>query len=148
MRGTLVQLSISGGGMPKLRRPEARITFDGVPGDWTNYPKYQGDRERAICLYSAELYDWLREEAIDLQWGSIGENLTTRGFDLCALTPGARLRVGECLIEITKVRVPCRNLDQWDTRLKKRIDGRSGWMAKVIEEGIVREGDEVIVLAS
>ena len=49
-------------------------------------------------------------------------------------------------IEITGVRMPCGNLNQWDQRLRKLIDGRSGWVAKVIEEGVVRVGDAIEVL--
>ena len=144
MPGTLVQLSVSPGGMPKLPVPDARVSVEGVAGDWQSNRKYHGGPDRAVCLYSVELYDQLREdEGIDLQWGSVGENFTTHGLDLATLSPGARLRVGKCLIEITKVRIPCRNLDQWDNRLMKVSQGRSGWMAKVVEEGNVREGDEL-----
>lgn len=143
MRGTLVQLSVSSGGMPKLAVPEAMVTAEGVTGDWQSNRKHHGGADRAICIFSAELYDWLREEGIDLKWGSVGENFTTRGIELGAITAGLRLAVGECAIEITKVRVPCRSLDRWDKRLKGLIEGRSGWMAKVIEGGIVREGVQI-----
>jgi MOSC domain-containing protein YiiM len=78
--------------------------------------------------------------------GSVGENFTTEGIDLKGIGPGVRLRVGECLIEVTKVRVPCRSLDQWDRRLMEMMKGRSGWMAKVIEEGSVRAGDRVEIV--
>jgi MOSC domain-containing protein YiiM len=143
MRGTLVQLSVSPGGMPKLAVPEAIVSVEGVAGDSQLNRIYHGGADRAICLFSAELYDWLREEGIDLQWGSVGENFTMRGIDFGTLSPGVRLAVGECVIEITNVRVPCRNLDRWDKRLKGLIEGRSGWMAKVTEEGIVREGAQI-----
>jgi MOSC domain-containing protein YiiM len=145
MRGTLVQLSVSPGGMPKLAVPSAQVTREGVAGDWQQNRKYHGGLDRAICIYSVELYDWLREEGIDLQWGSVGENFTTQGIELGELSAGSRLRVGKCVIEITKVRVPCRNLNNWDKRLMKLIQGRSGWMARVTKEGLVREGDEIEV---
>ena len=146
MRGTLVQLSFSGGGMPKLAAPEAAVTVDGVQGDWQRNRKYHGGPDRAICLFSVEQYDWLRTEGIDLQWGSVGENFTTRGIDMSAIGPGTQIRAGECVIEVTAVRVPCRSLDKWDRRLMNLIQGRSGWMAKVIREATVRAGDEVEVL--
>ena len=76
----------------------------------------------------------------------MGENFTTRGMDLNALAKGDRLRVGECLIEITDVRIPCGNLKKWDADLPELIVGRSGWVAKVIEEAEVKTGDTIEVL--
>jgi MOSC domain-containing protein YiiM len=144
MPGILVQLNISPGGMPKLPVLHAMVSFDGVAGDWQKNRKYHGGQNRAVCLYSEELYNWLRADfGINLTHGSVGENFTTRGIDLDALNPGDRLRVGLCLIEITDVRIPCRNLNQWHERLLDVIKGHSGWMAKVIQEGIVRQGDPI-----
>ena len=53
------------------------------------------------------------------------------------------MRVGGCVIEITDVRDPCRNLKKWDEDLPELIVGYSGWVAKVIEEGEVKPGDAV-----
>jgi MOSC domain-containing protein YiiM len=147
MPATLVQLSISPGGMPKLAIAEAMVSPDGVAGDWQRNRKYHGGPDRAVCVFSVELYDWLRERGIDLQPGAVGENFTTQGINLPALSPGSRLRVGDCLIEITKIRVPCKNLDQWHPDLAKAMleVGRSGWVARVLESAVVRPGDMVRV---
>jgi MOSC domain-containing protein YiiM len=146
MRATVVQINVSSGGMPKLPVLLARVTRDGVGGDWQKNRKYHGGPDRAVCLFSEELYGWLREQGIDLQNGSVGENFTTSGVDLMALGVGDRLRVGECLIEITDVRTPCRNLNQWHPDLLSMMKGRSGWVAKVVEEAIVKPGDSIEVL--
>ena len=148
MSATLIQVSVSTGGMPKLALPEAYVHRDGVGDDWQLNRKYHGGCDRAVCIYSEELYDWLRDQhQIDLLSGSVGENFTTRGLNLQAIKPGDRLRVGSCLIEITKVREPCRSLNQWDERLLRVIVGRSGWLARVLEPAVVRPGDliELIV---
>jgi MOSC domain-containing protein YiiM len=141
---TLLQLSISNGGMPKLHVAEARVHRDGVGNDWQLNRKYHGGCDRAVCLFSQELYDWLRDEHhIDLVPGSVGENFTTVGLDLQSIRPGDRLRVGDCLIEITRVREPCRSLNQWHPDLLKIIVGHSGWLARVIESAVVRPGDAI-----
>jgi MOSC domain-containing protein YiiM len=148
MKGTLVQVNTSNGGMPKLPVLQARVTKEGLEGDWQKNRKYHGGPDRAVCVYSEELYEWLREAGIDVSAGGIGENFTTRGVDLQKLARGDRLRVGrECVIEITKVRVPCSQLKKWDADLPELIVGRSGWVAKVVEEGVVKPGDSIEVLA-
>jgi MOSC domain-containing protein YiiM len=146
--GVLVQLNISSGGMPKLPLPTARVTRDGVAGDWQKVRKYHGGSDRAVCLFSEELYAWLREQGVnDVVNGSIGENLTTRGIELMSLNVGDRLRVGdECVIELTDVRAPCRQLRMWDERFPKLIVARSGWLARVVVEGEVKAVDPIVVL--
>jgi MOSC domain-containing protein YiiM len=149
MPGRLVQLNVSAGGMPKIAVTDAQVSRDGVAGDWQTNRKYHGGPDRAVCIFSQELYAWLADEhGIALEPGSIGENFTTAGVDLLALRKGDRLRVGECVIEITNVRVPCKNLLQWHPRLPKAIQDHSGWVAKVIEEAMVRPGDTIELLAS
>jgi MOSC domain-containing protein YiiM len=141
--GVVVQINVSPGGMPKLPGLFAQVSKHGLDGDRQKNLKYHGGPDRAICLFSEELYGELREEGVELVNGAVGENFTTRGVDLKAMKVGDRMRVGECLIEITDVRKPCRSLNQWHPKLLGMMKGRSGWVAKVIEEGVVRAGDEI-----
>src|SRR5687767_12668956 len=143
MRATLTQLSISPGGMPKRPVLFAHVSKRGIEGDKQRNLKYHGGPDRAICLFSEELYAWLREQGIDLTPGAVGENFTTRGINLTTLKPGDQLQVGDCLIEITDVRTPCRNLNKWHPDLMKIIKGRSGWVARVLEESVVQPGDAI-----
>jgi MOSC domain-containing protein YiiM len=145
IRGILAQLNTSGGGMPKLPIREAMVSVDGVKGDWQKNRKYHGGPNRAICIYSEEFYEWLREQGVNVTNGNIGENFTTQELDLLKLKKGDRLKVGQCIIEITDVRVPCYQLKKWDVDLPELIVGRSGWVAKVVKEGMVKEGDEIVV---
>ena len=148
MAGILVQLNVSNGGMPKNPVPSALVTRDGVAGDWQKNRKYHGGPDRAVCLYSEELYDEMRTEGLDVHFGAFGENFTTRGLDLRRLQVGSQLRVGaECVIEITGIRVPCNQLKKWDPRMPRLIVGRSGWVAKVVAEGPVAESDPIEVLS-
>ncbi len=147
MIGTLVQVNVSPGGMPKLPVDSAPVTRDGVGEDWQLNRKYHGGCDRAVCLFSEEQYAGLRtRHGIDLVNGSIGENFTTAGIDLSALKPGDRLSVGESVIQITSVRVPCRSLHKWDPRLMNLIKGNSGWLARVLRSGTVRPGDSIRLL--
>lgn len=146
MNAILTQLNISAGGMPKRPTASAKVTVEGVAGDWQNNRKFHGGPNRAVCIYSEELYEWLRDQSINVSRGDIGENFTTRGIDLQKLGKGDRLKVGGCVVEITDVRVPCHQLSKWDADLPELIVGRSGWVAKVVVEGHVAAGDEIEVL--
>jgi MOSC domain-containing protein YiiM len=146
--GILLQINISPGGMPKLPVMFARVTSAGIEGDRQKNKNIHGGPDRAICLYSEELYAQLRAEGIAVQSGELGENFTTRGIDLASLAPNARLRVGQCIIEITKVRIPCRQLNIWHPNLRELIQGRSGWMARVVRDGTVQAGDMVTQIAN
>lgn len=148
MKGMLAQVNVSPGGIPKSAVLFAHVSRDGLAGDWQRNRKYHGGPNRAVCLFSEELYAQLREEAgIDMFNGAVGENLTTRGIDLNELSKGNRLRIGdECIIEITDVRVPCSTLKKWDARLPRLIEGRSGWVARVVVEGTVRPGDAIEIV--
>jgi MOSC domain-containing protein YiiM len=142
--GRLVQINISSGGMPKLAVDQVQVGRDGLEGDWQLNRKYHGGPGRAVCIFSRELYAWLKDEhGIELALGSVGENFTTDGVDIGSWNKGDRFRVGDCEIEITDVRTPCRSLNQWDPKLLKVIQGRSGWVASVAKEGVVKTGDRI-----
>lgn len=145
MTGSIAQLNTSRGGMPKSPVALSDVTTDGLAGDWQKNRKYHGGPDRAVCLYSAEEYDWLRTQGIDLPWGTVGENFTTHGIDLSALKPGDVLSTPGCTIEITAVRVPCKNLNRFNSRLMDLVQGRSGWVAKVVRSGVVNSGDALMV---
>ena len=79
--------------------------------------------------------------------GNIGENIVTQGIPYAQLNAGDHLVFGcGAELEITIVRKGCAHLNQIDERLPEAIQGRSGWMAKVIFGGILRSGDTVSVL--
>jgi MOSC domain-containing protein YiiM len=132
--------------MPKRPVEQAFVGRDGVARDKQRNLKYHGGADRAVCLYSRELYQWLAEQGVALDAGSVGENLTTAGIDLQTLRAGDRLRVGPCTIQITDVRIPCGQLAKWHPQLKQIITGHSGWVARVIEEGTLHPGDRIEVL--
>lgn len=146
MTGTLLQVNVSQGGMPKLPVLFAKVTAQGLEGDRQLNKKYHGGPDRAVCLFSTELYDRLRAYDIDLPPGSVGENFTTTRLDLQKLKKGDRLQVGQCIIEITNVRIPCASLKKWNPDLPELIVGHSGWVAKVIKEGTTRPGDPIQLL--
>jgi MOSC domain-containing protein YiiM len=110
---------------------------------------------RQVHLLGVELLKELADRGFDVSPGRMGENLTTRGVDLLGLPTGARLQLGaSCLLELTGLRNPCRQLEGIQpglmaATLDRDADGglirRAGVMAVVLEGGEVRPGDQVRV---
>jgi MOSC domain-containing protein YiiM len=146
MTGVLAQISVSAGGKPKLPVDTALVTAHGVGADRQRNLKYHGGPDRAVCLFSVEWYAWLREQGVDLAYGQVGENFTTRGIDLLELHEGDYLSVGECVIQLASVRVPCKQLNMWHPNLFELIKGRTGWLARVVREGAVKAGDAIALV--
>ncbi len=144
--GRVSQVNISSGGVPKLPVPQAALTSAGFVGDWQKNRKHHGGPDRAACLFSEELYEILRGEGVQATAGAFGENITTSGIDLQSLRVGDRLRVGDAVIEISMVRIPCATLKVWDRRFPALMTGRSGWLARVLEPGNISAGDEIVLL--
>ena len=111
---------------------------------------------RQVHLVHAELFDELRAAGYELAPGLIGENVTTRGVDLLGLPTGTRLRLGDdgAVVEVTGLRNPCVQLDEFRPGLMRAVLGRdadgglvrrSGVMAVVVSGGAVRPGDAIAV---
>jgi MOSC domain-containing protein YiiM len=96
-------------------------------------------------------------EELSVEPGALGENITTEGIDLFALSTGTRLHLGpDAVIELTGLRNPCAQIDTYRPGLLKRVLGRAedgsvvrraGVMSVVVTGGTVRRGDPVRVEA-
>ncbi|HVP45744.1 MAG TPA: MOSC domain-containing protein [Bryobacteraceae bacterium] len=161
MTGTVVQVNLSRGGVPKRPVTEAVLTPLGLEGDVQAHPEIHGGPPRAVLLIAAEVIDDLILRGYPIYYGALGENLTTRGIDRRLLRVGQRYRVGQALIELTKVRGPCSQLDVYGAPIKAEIyDDRvksgditaprwamSGFYAAVVGTGLIRAND-IITLES
>ena len=148
----LCQINVSSGGVPKRPVLAAVITKTGVEGDRQQNLKVHGGPDRAVCLYSQELIERLQDEGHSIEAGSSGENLTLAGLEWEKLKPGDLLEVGpEVKLEVTSYTSPCEKNAQWfRDRDFKRVSQKinPGWSrlyAKVLREGVVRPGDEVVI---
>ena len=66
MRGRIVQISISLGGVPKTAVPEARVTALGLDGDAHRDREHHGGPERAVRRYAMEAIARPRVEGHDI----------------------------------------------------------------------------------
>lgn len=160
MTGTIAQVSVSRGGIPKRAILTAVLTETGIAGDGWRYPIHGGPHQ-AILLITCEGLDELAWRGFSLCPGALGENLTTRGLDRREVRIGQRFAVGTAAIEVTRVRLPCSTLDvygagiqaaMYDARVQAGDArsprwGLSGFYASVIRPGIVNPGDAITLLA-
>lgn len=151
-RPHLHQISVSNGGVPKLAVPQARVTKDGVEGDRQRNREAHGGPDRAVCLYSLEVIEALRKEGHSIAAGSAGENFTFAGLNWKHVGLGTRLSVGnEVKLEVLSYTAPCNHNACWFkdedySRIsQKRHPGWSRVYARVLSEGVVRQGDHVTV---
>jgi MOSC domain-containing protein YiiM len=99
---------------------------------------------RQVHLIHTELLDQLRRAGFDVAPGGLGENVTTSGLDLLNLPRQTRLALGaSAVIEITGLRNPCRQIDDYRPGLMKAVP-KPGVMAVVIAGGTVQAGDPIV----
>ena len=102
---------------------------------------------RQVHLIHAELHDELRAAGFPVGPGDLGENVTTRGVDLLRLPAGTRLRLGtEVVLEVTGLRNPCVQLEQFRPGLLAAVLGRDAdgqIVRKAGVMGIVCTGGEL-----
>ncbi|MFI7016485.1 MOSC domain-containing protein [Streptomyces sp. NPDC050164] len=108
---------------------------------------------RQVHLMHEELFAEVGEEGFKVAPGELGENITTQGIDLLGLPVGTLLRVGDnAVLEVTGLRNPCLQIDNFQDGLLKRVVGRdeagnvvrkAGIMSVVREGGVVRPGDTI-----
>ena len=109
-----------------------------------------GGEMRAVYVYSRDNYDYW-EKVLgrnDLPMGQFGENFTIEGFSDQEVHVGDRFKIGSALFEVTQPRVPCFKLaikmqhEGFYGQILK--SGRLGFYFRVLEEGEVAAGDEII----
>lgn len=111
---------------------------------------------RQVHLIHTELFDDVRAKGFDVKPGDLGENVTTEGIDLLGLSVGTRLHLGgEAVIEVTGLRNPCHQIDDFQKGLLHatldksgpHLVRKTGVMSVVLVGGDVRPGDSIRVEA-
>ena len=110
---------------------------------------------RQVHLIHEELFDEVAGNGFTVAPGDLGENVSTRGIDLLGLPTGTRLHLGdEAVVEVTGLRNPCGQIDNYQHGLLKQVLGRdengqivrkAGIMSIVLAGGVVRPGDPIRV---
>ena len=165
--GTLLSVNV---GKPKDVLWQGKTVFTGVFKDPVAGPRRvrrlnvdgdgQGDlgghggEQRAVFVYQLDSYRyWERELGRDdLVYGQFGENFTIDGLNDNEVCIGDRYRIGTALFEVTQPRVTCYRvgISMNDPRVPALLVShhRPGFYLRVLEEGDVEAGDEILKVAS
>jgi ferredoxin-NADP reductase/MOSC domain-containing protein YiiM len=124
-----------------------RLNIDGDgQGDLTGH----GGEHRAVFVYQIESYRYWQNQLgrTDFTYGEFGENFTVEGLPDDEVCIGDRYRVGSALFEVTQPRVTCFRVGirMNEPRMAALLvsHGRPGFYFRVLEEGEVGAGDEIV----
>jgi MOSC domain-containing protein YiiM len=123
---------------PMKELPEARAVEDvGLEG--CAHARPQGKRQ--VLLMDRETLD-----VFELAPGIVRENLTTEGLDVNGLALGQRLQIGGVELQVSAVCDPCEQIEALRPGLQAAMQGRRGMLCKVVQGGLLRCGDEIVVI--
>jgi MOSC domain-containing protein YiiM/GNAT superfamily N-acetyltransferase len=148
--GSVVQVNVSDGGVPKRPVEAAQVTRAGVVGDRQREVTVHGGPHRAVSLLGMEAIRRVAGDGNPIGPGTTGENLTVAGFDVSLLPLGTRLHVGtELVLELSGRANPCRTIrgsfrgGRFARLSAVTHPADSRMYARVLVEGTVRPGDPI-----
>ena len=151
--GTLLNIHITPAGREPMRElSEAQLVAgQGIEGDryflGTGTYSQKLEPGRQVTLIEIETLEALaRDHGLDLTIGEHRRNLTVRGVPLNHLV-GRRFRVGEAVLEGSRLNKPCKYLELVTGKpVYEPLIHRSGLNCIIVEGGTIRRGDTVTPL--
>jgi MOSC domain-containing protein YiiM len=125
----------------------------GFISDEQGDPRFHGGIQKALHIYPSEHYPiWqqqLGKRTIFQSAGGFGENISSEGVTESTICLKDKIRIGSTLLEVSQGRMPCWKLnvrfDQHDMARRLQDTLRTGWYFRVLEEGDIGAGDEIIL---
>ena len=139
---TVVSVNISEKkGTIKVPVPEIELNKLGVAND-----AHAGEWHRQVSLLADESVQRFTHAAgRNIKYGEFAENITTKGLELVNTHPLDRLTIGDVELEITQIGKECHGTS---CAIFKEVGNcvmpKEGIFARVLKNGIVKAGDEVI----
>src|SRR6185312_16458692 len=125
-----------------------------LAGDAQADLRVHGGPHKAVMAYSAEHYPKWREELglgeEQFPFGAFGENMSITAMDEESVCIGDVHQIGTARLQVSHPRSPCWKLARkWEMPdLPKRLvaNKRSGWYYRVLQEGVLQNGDDVVLV--
>jgi ferredoxin-NADP reductase/MOSC domain-containing protein YiiM/ferredoxin len=132
------------------RRIVRRLNLEGDgQGDLAGH----GGEHRAVLVYQIDSYQYWESRLgrNNFTFGQFGENFTVDGMADDEVCIGDRYRIGSALFEVTQPRVTCYRvgirMDEPQMAALLVSQRRPGFYLRVLEEGEVAAGDEILKVA-
>lgn len=125
-----------------------------IDGDGQGDLGGHGGEQRAVLVYQLDSYrHWASHLGRDdLTPGNFGENFTVDGLGDDEVCVGDRYRIGEAVFEVTQPRVTCYRVGMrlGEPAMPSLLVShrRPGFYLRVITEGVVQAGDEIVKVSS
>lgn len=138
-------------GIGKKSVPSVTLFKKGFEGDKVADLKNHGGDDRAVCFYPFEHYDfWEKFCERNLQIPAFGENITVTKMAENEVFIGDIYQLGNAIVQITQGRIPCATIDRFN-RVNGMLTevirtGKTGYFAKVLEEGDVETGANISLM--
>lgn len=150
--GALAPLEPEGQPSGIIKYPVAAPVYlgpEGLAGDAQGDRRVHGGPEKAVHHYAAENYARLAAQfpaaAPALVPGSLGENVSTVGWDEHSVCLGDVFALGAARVQVAQPRSPCWKIDhRFDHKGMARFiaeTGITGWYYRVLAEGEVAPGE-------
>ena len=124
-----------------------------IEGDGQGDLAGHGGEHRAVMVYQMDSYRYWETHLgrSDFEFGQFGENFTVEGLSDEEVCIGDRYRIGSTILEVTQPRVTCYRVGIRMTEPAMAAllvsHHRPGFYLRVLEEGDVGAGDEIIKVA-
>ncbi|MBE5979534.1 MAG: MOSC domain-containing protein [Paenibacillaceae bacterium] len=113
----------------------------GINGD-----AHAGKWHRQVSLLSNDKIEAFKDRGAEVAEGAFGENLIVEGIDFRSLPVGTRFQCNDVLLELTQIGKECHTGCEIYHKMGDCIMPREGVFARVLSGGIIREGDDMVVL--
>src|SRR6516164_9561352 len=125
-----------------------------IVGDGQGDLAGHGGENRAVFVYQIDSYHYWQSQLgrDDFTYGQFGENFTVDGLSDQEVCIGDRYRIGSALFEVTQPRVTCYRvgirMNEPQMAALLVAHGRPGFYFRVLDEGEVEAGDEIVQVAT
>ena len=131
-----------------------RLTRHGLVLDAQADLRHHGGPDKALHHYPLDHYPrwraWAPEATCLTAPGAFGENVSTVGLTESDVHVGDTFRLAGAVVQVSQGRSPCWKLDvrlgRRGTARRMQHEGITGWYYRVIEEGDVAAGDDLVLL--
>ncbi len=113
----------------------------GIEGD-----AHAGTWHRQVSLLGLGQIEEFRRRGAKVEFGDFGENLVVEGYHFRELPVGTRFQAGEAILEMTQIGKECHSHCAIYHAMGDCIMPREGVFARVLRGGVIRTGDELVLL--